>query len=241
MVYAIVRLIRGTRAAYMLLGLSIAILIYFVSSFAELNTVHWLLSSLFDNILLIIIVVFQSDLRKLLTRIGRAPLLSLLRKEEDYTYVDELIEALYHLSAKKMGALFVIAKHANVIDHLDMGVQIDSKVNKELLFSIFTNQSPIHDGAVVIEKGRVMAAGCFLPLGLNETFNPQWGTRHRAAMSLSKETDALIFVVSEEKGWVSIFHEGKIIQNVPKQQIKKHIIELLNTQDDVVTTEAVIS
>lgn len=229
-VYWILRLIRGTRAVYMLLGLAVAIAVYWVSTYGELYTLNWLLSNFFGSLLLIVVVVFQNDIRRALTQMGRTPLFSVMASPQDLRVIEELVKTSVSLANKKIGALIVIERDANVMDYLDKGVSIDGVVSKELLTSIFLPVSPIHDGAAVIQKGRVTAAGCFLPLTMNPRFGVEVGTRHRAAIGITEETDAAVIVVSEERGWISLAVEGRITKGMDGKALRNLLIQYVQPQ-----------
>jgi diadenylate cyclase len=230
LIYWVLRLIRGTRAVYMLFGLSVAGAIYWVSSWWELYTVNWIFSSFFGSVLLIAVVVFQNDIRRALTQIGRSPIFSVMASPQESQIVEELVKASISLANKKIGALIVIERDANVMDYVDIGVPLDALVSKELLTSVFHPVSPMHDGAVVLQKGRVTAAGCFLPLTMNPRFGVEVGTRHRAAIGLTEETDAAVIVISEEKGWISLASEGRITRGVDGAALRKILLGYLKPQ-----------
>lgn len=222
-IYYILKLIRGTRAVYMLIGLSFGVVIYVVSNLFELATLNWILYHFLGSFLLIIVVLFQNEIRRALTRIGRTPVFSFLGSVQDTIVIDELIKASISLANKKIGALIVVEKEANVQDYVEEGVMVDAMVSKELLTSLFLPSSPLHDGAVLIQKGKLTSASCFLPLSMNPELDQDLGTRHRAAIGLTEETDALVIVVSEEKGWISVSQGGKIIRGVDAIALRKII------------------
>ncbi|MCB1198327.1 MAG: diadenylate cyclase CdaA [Deltaproteobacteria bacterium] len=222
-IYHILKLIRGTRAVYMLIGLSFGVVIYVFSNVFELATLNWVLYHLLGSFLLIIVVLFQNEIRRALTRIGRTPVFSFLGAVQDTIVIDELIKASVSLANKKIGALIVIEKEANVQDYVEEGVVLDAQVSKELLISLFLPSSPLHDGAVLIQKGKLAAASCFLPLSMNPELEQDLGTRHRAAIGLTEETDALVIVVSEEKGWISVSQGGKVIRGIDAIALRKII------------------
>ncbi|MFH1263361.1 MAG: diadenylate cyclase CdaA [Pseudomonadota bacterium] len=233
LIYWLLRLIRGTRAVYMLFGLSVAGVIYWISSWWELYTVNWIFSSLFSSLLLIAVVIFQNDIRRALTQIGRSPIFSLVASPQESIVVEELVKASTSLANKKIGALIVIERDANVLDYVDVGVPLDAVVSKELLTSVFHPVSPLHDGAVILQKGRITAAGCFLPLTMNPRFGVEVGTRHRAAIGLTEETDAAVIVISEEKGWISLASEGRITRGVDGAALRKILHGYLRPQGSI--------
>lgn len=224
-IYYLLKMIKGTRAVYMLVGLSFGVMIYWISSFGELYTLNWILYHFLGNFLLIIVVLFQNDIRRALTRFGRAPMFSFLGTVSDRIVIDELIRTSVSLANKKIGSLIVVEKDANVLDYVELGVAVDGVVSKQLLTSIFLPSSPLHDGAVLIQKGKVSYASCFLPLSMSSDLDQELGTRHRAAIGLTEETDAIVIVVSEEKGWVSVAIGGKIIRGVDAAALRKILSE----------------
>jgi uncharacterized protein (TIGR00159 family) len=229
-IYWVLRFIRGTRAVNMLIGLAMAVTFFWLSSWGELYTLNWIFSNLFSSLLLVVVVVFQNDIRRALTQLGRTPLFSAFGLRQDAKIVEELVKASVSLANKKIGALIVIERDANVLEYLDVGVMMDSLISKELLTSIFLPVSPIHDGAVVIQKGRITAAGCFLPLTMNPRFGVEVGTRHRAAIGITEETDAAVIVVSEEKGWISLATEGRITRGVDGTALRKILLGYFQPQ-----------
>lgn len=224
LIYWVLRLIRGTKAVYMLLGLSVAVLAFWVSKFSGLYTLSWLFSHLFSSLLLIVVVVFQSDIRRVLTRMGSTPVLSMISTPQDIKIVEEIVRAAVSLANKKIGALIVLERDAHVLDYLEIGIKVESLVSKELLMSIFHPSSPIHDGAVIIQKDRILAAGCFLPMTVSSRLNVEVGTRHRAAVSITEETDAVVVIVSEEKGWISFAADGKLTYGMDGPALRKLLL-----------------
>ena len=224
LIYWILRLIRGTRAVYMLFGLITAVTIYWFSSVLEFYTLNWMLSKIFGSLLLLIVVIFQSDIRRALTQVGRTRFFSRFVPQQELELVEELIKTSTSLANKKIGALIVIERNADVSDYVEMGTQIDGVPTKELITSIFTPLSPIHDGAVLIQKGRLTVAGVFLPLSTNPRLDSDLGTRHRAAIGLTEETDAVVIAISEEKGWISLIVEGQITRGLDGLALRKLLL-----------------
>ncbi len=227
-VYRVLLLIKGTRAMQMLTGLGILGIGFFVSSTFELFTTHWLLSYFFDYFILIVIVLFQDDLRRALTHVGKNPFFSAASEEEEREMVDEIARAATRLAKERIGALLVIERETGLRNFIDTGSKLDSKVKAELLQSIFIQSSPIHDGAVIITGGRVAAAGCFLPLTKDPNIDKRYGTRHRAALGLTEDSDAIVVLVSEESGEAHLVKNGKITSNLNEQEIRQSLAALLN-------------
>ncbi len=228
LVYRILLLIKGTRAMQMLTGLGILGIGYFVSSTFELFTTHWLLAYFFDYLILIVIVLFQDDLRRALTHVGKNPFFSSAAEEEEREMVDEIARAAIRLAREKIGALLVIERETGLKNFIDTGSHLDSKVKSELLYSIFHPDSPIHDGAVIITEARIAAAGCFLPLSKDPNIDKRYGTRHRAALGLTEDSDAIVVLVSEEAGAAHLVKNGKITTNLTESELRESLVALLD-------------
>ncbi len=226
-IYRLLLLTKGTRTPQILLGLVVISLVYGLSAFFEIRTVHFLFSTVFDNLFIIGIILFQSDIRRILSQVGRSSWFSRVESYKDPEFIEELVKSAISLANRKVGALIVIERDADVTEFTDAGVMIDSTLTKELLTSIFLPVSPLHDGAVIIRKGRVYLASSFLPLSMSATTHKSMGTRHRAALGLSEETDAVCLIVSEENGTVSLATHGKIIHQLDSGQLRKALLEYL--------------
>ncbi|MBC7396981.1 MAG: TIGR00159 family protein [Bdellovibrionales bacterium] len=227
-VYRLLNLIRGTRAVQMLIGLGVLTAGFFLSSQLELYTTHWLLSNFFDYFVFIIIVLFQDDLRRALTRMGKNPFLVSVESEAQLEMVDEVARAATQMARDRIGALMVIERETGLKNFMDTGSKVDARVRAELLYSVFLVESPLHDGAVIITGDRLASAGCFLPLSKNPDIDRHLGTRHRAAIGLTEETDAVVVLVSEEAGQAHIVQSGEMIKNLSETQIRDTLTELLN-------------
>jgi diadenylate cyclase len=207
-IYQLITIIRGTRSVQMLLGLIVLTIVYFMASILDLATLMWLLRTFLSSIFLIIIIVFQHDIRRALTQVGKSP----FQKIADTTEkdLDEIISAVFYLSKRRIGALIILERDTGLRDYVESGFDLDAKLTKELLISIFMPVSPLHDGGVIVTKGRIQTAGSILPLTRNPYISKRFGTRHRAAIGLSEETDAIILVVSEETQNVSLVQHGAL-------------------------------
>jgi len=226
-IYWGLNLIRGTRAVPMLIGLGMVYAIYFLSNVFEVYTLNVLLRNLLGWSLVLVFIVFQDDIRRALTQVGTRPLFSPRERVAQGQAVEELIKALTYLASRRVGALVVLQNEVGLNQYIEVGVPLDAQVSKELVSSIFMPGSPIHDGALIIQQGRITAAGCFLPLTTNPTVSKTLGTRHRAAIGLTEETDALAIVVSEEDGMVSLVREGKITRDVDAATLRTTLQRLL--------------
>lgn len=207
-IYQLLSIIRGTRSVQMLLGIVVLTLVYFMASILNLTALLWLMKTFLSSILLIIIIVFQQDIRRALTQVGKSPFRKISDVEEKE--LEEIIRAIFYLSKRRIGALIIIERDTGLRDYVESGFDLDAHLTKELLISIFMPASPLHDGGVIIHKGRIQTAGCILPLTQNPYINKRFGTRHRAAIGLSEETDAVVLVVSEETQDVSLVQHGAL-------------------------------
>ncbi len=212
-VYRIIIMIRGTRAVQMLAGLAVLIVVYFGARELEFFTLYWLLGTFLSSIFLVIIIVFQRDIRRALTQVGQPP--PFFKSEEAAIHVlDEIILSAQILSKRKIGALIILERETGLKDYLESGHSIDAKLSNELMVTLFHPSSLLHDGGVIIRKDRISTAGCLLPLTKNPYVEKHLGTRHRAAIGLSEETDAVVIIVSEESKQISIAEQGVLTQNV---------------------------
>ncbi len=227
-VYRLLLLIKGTRAMQMLTGLGILGIGFFLSSTLELFTSHWLLSYFFDYLILIIIVVFQDDLRRALTHVGKNPFFSASSVEEEREMVDEIARCATRLASERIGGLIVLERETGLKNFIDTGSKLESRVKAELLYAIFVPASPIHDGAVIIRDGRIAAAGCFLPLSKDPNIDKRYGTRHRAALGLTEDTDAIVVLISEEAGEAHLVKNGRITTNLSEQELRQSLAALLD-------------
>jgi diadenylate cyclase len=208
LVYQLISIIRGTRSVQMVLGLVVLVGVYFMARLLDLVTLLWLLQTFLSSLFIIIIIVFQDDIRRALTQVGRTPFQrSTDMAEKD---IEEIIRTVFYLSKRRIGALIVIERDMGLRDYLESGFHIDALLSREVLISIFMPVSPLHDGGVVIRKGRIQTAGAILPLTQNPYIDKHYGTRHRAAIGLSEETDAVILVVSEETQGISLVQHGAL-------------------------------
>lgn len=223
-IYRVLLLIQGTRAVQMLKGFSVIFLVYFISQKAELMILHWILTNFLSSIILVIIVIFQHDIRRALTRVGTVPFFTYSETIDESRVIDEIMKAAISLANKKIGALIVLEREIGLKDYVDIGVKLDAAVNKEVLHSIFLPNSPIHDGAIIIQDGRITAAGALLPLTANPVFDKSLGTRHKAAIGLTEETDSVVVVVSEERGKISIVEGGIITQDLETDILKENLL-----------------
>jgi uncharacterized protein (TIGR00159 family) len=227
LIYSGINLIRGTRAVPMLIGLGIVYGVYFLSAELEIYTINALLRNLLGWSLVFVFIVFQNDIRRALTQVGTGPLFSPGERIAQSQAVEELVKGVTSMASRRVGALIVLQSEVGLNEYIEVGTRLDAQVSKELLTSIFTPGSPIHDGALIIQQGRITAAGCFLPLTTNPAVSKTLGTRHRAAIGLTEETDAVAIVVSEEDGKISLVREGKITRDVDPGTLRTTLQRLL--------------
>jgi uncharacterized protein (TIGR00159 family) len=177
------------------------------------------LDNFLSSVLLVIVVLFQNDIRRALTEVGRGSIFSVRERALYGPVLEELVKAAVFLAQRRIGALLVLEREVGLNEYVEGGPQIDGHVSREILCSIFFPSSPIHDGAVVIQNGRIAAAGCFLPLTLDPHIEKNLGTRHRAAIGLTEETDAVVLVVSEEEGTIALVREGRIVYDLDAEAL----------------------
>ncbi len=226
LVYHTLDLIRGTRAARMLLGLGVVFLVFFTSQLFDLYTVNWVLDNFLSSILLVIIVIFQNDIRRALTQVGSGPFFGgdhgLQRGD-----VEEVVRAAVTMATKRVGALVVFERDVGLSEYIEAGTAVDAAISRELIVSIFQPSSPVHDGAIIVSNRRMAAAGCFLPLTTNPNVSKALGTRHRAAIGVTEETDAVVVVVSEEDGRISLVRSGRLTRDLDAANLREKLESLL--------------
>jgi diadenylate cyclase len=226
LLYRLFLLIKGTRAAQMLLGLGVLLIAFFLSDYLRLHTIYWIIQSFWAQVVLALIIVFQPEIRKALAHMGETPFLPARAAASELKSIDEIVRATISLSNRKLGALIVLEKDISLKDFIEIGTPLDAKVSKEILLSIFHPSSPIHDGAVIIQVDRIVAAGCFLPITFRTDLSRALGTRHRAAIGITEETDSIAIVVSEETGMISIAVNGKLEPRMEMGDIRKLLTEI---------------
>lgn len=222
--YRLFMLIKGTRAVQMFTGLFLLIIVSLVAKWLNLNALNWILSSLKTVWVIAFVILFQPELRKALSQLGQNRFIGLFLKEEETGTVSEIVKACHQLAQKSIGAIIVIEQDVGLKNYIETGTALDAKVTSELLITLFTPPSPLHDGAVIIEKNRIVAAGCILPLSSNPRLGRSLGTRHRAGLGLSEETDAIVIIVSEETGMISLAIEGKLKRKLDINTLRNDLI-----------------
>lgn len=210
LIYQGLKIVHGTRAVQMLMGLGLLVFLYWMAVSYKLYSLNWLLSHFFDSFFLIAIIIFQDQFRAALASVGTGRKKWIFKKQnEEDLPVEEIIDATLVFSKEKIGAIMVIERSQGLANYISTGTSLQSEIHSDILYSIFQSRSSLHDGAVIFTGGKIAAAGCFLPLSKNIEINRHMGTRHRAALGLSEQTDAVILTVSEETGDINICLDGQ--------------------------------
>jgi len=239
-IYQVLVMIRGTRAAPMLAGVAVVAIIFYLARVGELTTLNWLISGLVPYVLFALIVVFQSEIRHVLANVGRRLRFGRGSASESDTY-DDIVLAANLFSQHQTGALIVIEREIGLRTYIESGVTLDARLSYDLLATIFRPSAPLHDGAVIVQKERVAAAACFLPLSMNPVLSTQLGTRHRAGMGITEETDAIAVIVSEETGAISVAVGGKIERDLSVDQLRERLSSELRRYMSPVTLPTAIA
>ncbi len=227
LIYQFFSLIRGTRAAPMLLGVSTLVIAFYAAHLLGLRTVDWLVTNVLPYAIFALIVVFQAEIRHALARLGRKLAFSRLQSANGLESYDDIVLAANLFSQNQTGALMVIEREIGLRTYIESGVPLDAQLSYDLLATIFRPSAPLHDGAVIIRKDRIAAAACFLPLSMNPLLSTQLGTRHRAGIGITEETDAVSVVVSEESGAISLAVGGNIERDISPERLRERLAELL--------------
>lgn len=237
-IYKLYMMIKETRAEQLVKGLVIIFIFVKISDSLKLYTVNWVLENMMTALAIMIIVVFQPELRKILETIGRSNILTKsfadIRGEKVDKCVEEIVHAVFSLSRQRIGALIIFERSTGLGDVVETGTVLNSAISSELLINIFIPNTPLHDGAVVIKNDTIKAAACFLPLSTEQSISKELGTRHRAAIGMSEKSDCLALIVSEETGGISIAEHGKINRYVDEPTLTKILTKLYNDQDSYI-------
>ncbi len=225
-IYQVLVFVQGTRAVAVLVGLAALFGFYLLAEYFDLLASRWLMGKFLDNLFLISIILFQDDIRRAMARLGRSRFFQNFSSVSQAQVVDEVTKAAVSLASHKIGALVALERRIGLKDYIDIGTPIDARVDRDLLYALFLPHSPLHDGAAIIQGGRVSAAGCVLPLNVDPTLSKQLGTRHRAALGLTAESDAAVVVVSEETGTISLSIEGRLTRDLDGPTLRNHLLEL---------------
>jgi diadenylate cyclase len=234
-VYELLRFIRGTHAVQIALGGLVLVVLYWVSTIFNLQTVNWLLRTFLPFLMFGVIVIFQSEIRKALAHLGRTPFLGTAAKKQKEEVVDEVVLAATTLSSQRTGAIMVLEREIGLRSYIETGIALDAVLTYDLLVNVFHPATPLHDGAVIIQGNRVAAAACFLPLTVNPELSRTLGSRHRAAIGLSEDTDAAAVVVSEETGSISLVEDGQIRRGLDGPALRRALLVSLGLTGGILT------
>jgi diadenylate cyclase len=227
LVYNVLLLIRGTRAVQVLLGIVFVGLVYYGARWAELVTLQTILESLLIALPFTIIVLFQQEMRRALANFGRNPLWGLVKQQQLASGFGDIVLAATTLSARRIGGLIVIERLQGLRTYIENGIALDAVLSFDLLINIFTPDTPLHDGAVIVQEDRIAAAACFLPLTGNPNLSKDLGTRHRAGLGISEETDAVAVIISEETGLISVACDGQMVRELDGKSLRNALYKYL--------------
>ncbi len=226
LIYQFLMLVRGTRAAPMLVGIAVLALAFYFARVGEMRTLNWLLSTTVPYVVFALIVVFQSEIRHALANLGSR--VSLMRSSTSAADVyDDIVLAANLFSQNQTGALIVIEREIGLRTYIESGVALDARLSYDLLATLFRPSAPLHDGAVIVQRDRIAAAACFLPLSMNPVLSTQLGTRHRAGIGITEETDAVAVIISEETGTISLAVAGNIERELTIERLRERLAHLL--------------
>lgn len=230
LIYRVLLLIRGTRAQQVLVGLGLIAIAFFASKVFQLKTLSWILDNFISSFVLIVIVVFQHDIRRGLSRVGKRPIFEAIAYGQGAFLVDELTRAAEILAKDRIGAILLVEREANLGELAESGIRVDARISSGLIVQIFIPPGPLHDGAALVQQGRISAAAVFLPLTQNPRLDPSLGTRHRAAVGATEEVDAVAIVVSEERGQISVAEGGTLTRDLDAVMLRKLLQRYFGTR-----------
>ena len=227
-IYRVLLVIRGTRALRMVFGLGLLLLALVASKELGLYTLDWIATSFWSQIVLALLILFTPEIRRALAQFGRNPFTRMMTVVAESKSIDEVVRAATAMASRRVGGIIVIERETDLSDIVEVGTQLDAVVSRNTLLAIFNPTSPIHDGAAILHQGRILAAGCFLPIALRVQ-DPSLGTRHRAAIGLTEETDAVAIVISEETGTISLAVGGRIHRSLESTALRRELSTLFAT------------
>jgi diadenylate cyclase len=232
-IYKLILLVRGTRAIQLLKGIFVVVITWVLSIWFNLNTLQWMMNQMFTFGVLAIIIIFQPELRRALEQLGRGKLFTRQSAEDQEVtqVISAILKSTQHMSRKKIGALIVFERSTGLNDYIESGIQLNSYISSELLINVFTPNTPLHDGAVIIKQNQIMAAACYLPLSENPFISKELGTRHRAAIGVSEVSDAIAVVVSEETGQISLAINGQVVRDIKEESLVSKLFEELKSKN----------
>jgi len=234
-IYQLIMIVRGTRAVQLLKGILVLVATWAVSTWFNLYTLKWLMNQMFTFGVVSVLIIFQPELRRALEQLGRGKIFarSTLVSRDLTDQIGEVIKAVNYLARRKIGALIVFERETGLIEYTESGTTLEARISSELLINLFTPNTPLHDGAVVIRGNQVAAAGCYLPLSENPFISKELGTRHRAAIGVTEVTDALAIIVSEETGQVSLSVGGMIVRDINEESLISKLFQELTPRQAV--------
>ncbi len=240
LIYEALKLIRGTRAMQMAIGVLFVLLLLYTSQNAPLQTLNWLIRSVLTYAVIAAIVLFQADIRRALSHLGSAPFFRYFARSEQVTEtIEEIVTAADLLAKADVGAIIVFEREIGLRNYVESGIRIDAAISYDLLTTIFQQETPLHDGAVIISENRLAAAACFLPLTVSPKLDRDLGTRHRAAIGLTEESDAIAVIVSEERGEISLALHGRLERRLTTEDLRARLQQLILHRRRRARTEAV--
>ncbi|MDC7126401.1 MAG: diadenylate cyclase CdaA [Spirochaetales bacterium] len=236
LIYQLYKILIQTRALQLLKGILLILVIYGAAYLFELNTLRWIMNGLATVIVIVIAVVFQPELRTIFTRIGQRDWFKSSSGAKPQQ-IDTVLNAVDVLAGRRRGALIVFARKMGLKNIIDTGTLLDAELSSSLILTIFSFDTPLHDGALVIHNGRINSAGCFLPLSEQTDIRRSFGTRHRAALGLAEETDAVVLIVSEETGAISLAYDANLFYDLSVEETKRKLVYLLSSREEASAKE----
>lgn len=234
-IYYLILLVRGTRAIQVLKGVMVIVAAWLLSVFLELGTLQWIMSQAFSLGLVALLIIFQPELRRALEQLGSGRFFSrsnYAEEQENLRAIEEMVRAALYMAKRRIGALMVMERGTKLNEYVETGTKLDARISAELLINIFIPNTPLHDGAVIMNLERIYAAGCYLPLSQNMSISKELGTRHRAGIGLSEVSDAIVMIVSEETGQISIAMGGQLIRDLNEEALKQLLNNTLKSEKE---------
>jgi len=222
-IYQLLVFIKGTRAVQMVIGVTIVVAFFYFARWGRLDTVSWLLTNILPYFVFAVIVIFQSEIRRALAHFGKTAFFKGFSNINRNEFYDEIVLAVTRLASNEIGGLIVVERDIGLKTYIESGIAIDAALSYDLLVTVFNPAVPLHDGAVIIQNGRIAAAACFLPLTVKPRLSKELGTRHRAAIGVTEETDAIAIVVSEETGSIAFAHDGEIERFINPETLRARL------------------
>lgn len=233
-IYKLIMVIRGTKAVQLLKGLFVIVIVWGLSDFLQLNTLNKMMEAVITWGFLAVIIIFQPELRRALEQLGRGKIFTrsgVPEEEEEKTRIGEIVKAVNYMAKRRIGALISVEKETGMGDYIETGIPLDAQISSELLINIFIPNTPLHDGAVILQKNQIAAAACYLPLSESPFISKELGTRHRAALGISEVTDSLTIIVSEETGSVSVARNGDLFRELSQEKFEQLLTKELVTDN----------